>query len=288
MQIEESYRVKPKGCARFMKKGIIYVISILLVLSVLTLPVLVGAQGLSEYRYSGSFFSYMGKVFFQKEYNTFSGEGLYFQASGMGTVEGYHHVHTKLDRDGATTSFIDLFAAGSTFADNSLELAQIERDTIASLEAERTAAIANLNRQLQEGMIPSEYERLMQAVNERYDSLVNQVIREFSDSKQDMRIESKVVANDSSVYAGIQMNPGETGYIKKSAASKNVPGVGEYVRVDSHIKNTGGITAKSTDYSTGGTTFIEENLLVIGYADLWESTRMQKGNVKTGWWDATP
>ncbi len=298
MRIEESYRVKPKGCARFMKKGIMLLVFILLLLVFLTTPITAQNNNQEEteeitvfdpreYRYTGTVFSYMGRVFHEKEFNTFDGSG-FFRIQGMGTTQGYHYVHTKGDSTGVTTN-INMHLSGGTFADNSLELARIEQATIAQAEANRAREIAELNMMLQEnpGYPISEYERRMNAINRYYDDLINRIYAEFSDSKKNMRIESKVIANDSETYAGIEMNPGETGYIKKSVASKKTAD-GEFLRVNSHIKNTGGITRKSSDYASGGTTFIEENLLVIGYADLWESTRMQRGNVKTGWWDATP
>ena len=298
-EIEESFIVKPKGCARFMKKGISLLVFILLLSLVFAVPAFaqdnngeedpeeVTVFSPREYRYTGTIFAYMGKVFHEKEFNTFDGSG-FFRAQGMGTAGGYHYVHTKGDATGVTTN-IDLHLSGSTFADNSLELARIERETIAQAEANRTREIAQLNRMVQEnpGYPISEYERRMKAINDYYDNLINRIYAEFSDSKQNMRIESKVVANDSEIYAGIEMNPGETGYIKKNVASTKTS-EGEYLRANSHIKNTGGITRKSTDYASGGTTFIEENVLIIGYADLWESTKMQRGNAKTGFWDKTP
>lgn len=264
--------------------GIIFTLVILIILAV---PAVAENQEVEEYRYTGTVFSYMGKVFHEKEFVSLDGSG-FFSAEGMGTAGGYHHLHTKTVEGGFTTN-IDLHLSGSTFADNSLELARIERETIARLEASRTRDIANLNRQLQEnpGMPISEYERLMTAINAHYNAMISEVHEQFSDSKQNMRILSKVTANDSESFAGIEMNPGEEGYIKQTVASTKHEG-GEYLRIKSHIKNSGGITAKSTDIKSGGQTFISENMQVIGSADLWESTRVQRGNAKTGWWDTTP
>ncbi|MDW7740144.1 MAG: hypothetical protein SCJ97_08840 [Bacillota bacterium] len=98
---------------------------------------------------------------------------------------------------------------------------------------------------------------------------------------RNMRIlTSNTMGSDHTVNTGVEMDPGEEGYIKQTIAYSQDDG-GEYVKIDNHYGNTGGVT--KNEIAIDG--YLNERMRVDGYAEVWQSTTVDKGGTKTGWWD---
>lgn len=96
-----------------------------------------------------------------------------------------------------------------------------------------------------------------------------------------MRIISEIeLGNRAAVQTGVEMNPGESGYIKQSVASSSGSD-GDYLKFTNQFGNTGGTTKRILEVGN----FVNERMSVVGSAEVWESTKQRSGNAKTGFWD---
>jgi len=96
-----------------------------------------------------------------------------------------------------------------------------------------------------------------------------------------LRMISEVYLRNENVtlQAGVEMNPGESGYIRQSAASSQGPD-GDYFKTTNHFGNTGGTTRRVNDVDG----YMTDRMEVVGYADVWEITERSSGNAKSGFW----
>ncbi len=100
---------------------------------------------------------------------------------------------------------------------------------------------------------------------------------------EQMRIISEIDLGDRAlILTGVEMNPGESGYIKQSAAS-SVGSEGDYFKVTNQFGNTGGTTKRVLEVGN----FVTERMSVEGSAEVWESTTKRSGTAITGFWDTT-
>jgi hypothetical protein len=85
------------------------------------------------------------------------------------------------------------------------------------------------------------------------------------------------------MYTGVQMDPGETGFINQDVVS-SVSSEGSYLRMQNHFGNTGGTTKRLLEIPG----YIDEQIRVDGYAEVWDFTEMYDGKHKSGFWDMLP
>jgi hypothetical protein len=129
----------------------------------------------------------------------------------------------------------------------------------------------------------------MDSLNEYYDQLHRSVIGSFNVLRQqNVNIATYVDLDDGGeLFTRISMDPGESGYIKQGVYtySENMMTPGQegdyYLKINNRFKNTGGTTVRNLDIPD----YIEDNMRVIGYAEVWETTEIKRGDTKTGWWD---
>ena len=86
--------------------------------------------------------------------------------------------------------------------------------------------------------------------------------------------------DDVTLQTGMEMDPGESGYIRQSAASSHGPD-GDYFKTTNHFGNTGGTTRRVNEVEG----YMSDRMEVVGYAEVWEITERSSGNAKTGFWD---
>ncbi len=86
--------------------------------------------------------------------------------------------------------------------------------------------------------------------------------------------------DDVTLQTGMEMDPGESGYIRQSAASSHGPD-GDYFKTTNHFGNTGGTTRRVNEVEG----YMSDRMEVVGYAAVWEVTEYSRGNAKTGFWD---
>ncbi len=91
------------------------------------------------------------------------------------------------------------------------------------------------------------------------------------------------IAAKTDISTGVEMNPGESGYIIQTVATSSNPD-GEYLNVSNSFGNTGGTTRRNMEVKG----FITDTMTVVGYADVWETTTVRDGDAKSGWWNAIP
>ncbi len=95
-----------------------------------------------------------------------------------------------------------------------------------------------------------------------------------------MRITSSVELREATLQTGVEMDPGESGYIRQTAASSTGP-EGSYLKTSNYFGNTGGTTRRVNEV----TGFMTDRMEVVGYAQVWEVTTRRSGTAKTGFWD---
>lgn len=84
---------------------------------------------------------------------------------------------------------------------------------------------------------------------------------------------------------GVEMDPGETGYIKQSVSSNiGNDGKDEHLSMMNVFGNSGGTTKRNLEVDG----YISDTMRVDGYAEVYEITEISKGNAKSGWWDIQP
>lgn len=184
------------------------------------------------YRYSGTYFRYVGDIFHERIID-FDGGSAGFQVSGEGSVSGSQEVTTVRYDDTYTSAGDEVY---STAAHLTLNLYGT------------TAANAPADKKL----------RLISGLD------VN-------------------IAAKTDVVTGVEMDPGESGYIRQTVSTSAGSG-GDYLNVTNNFGNTGGTTRR--DMEVEG--FISDTMTVVGYADVWETTTVRDGDAKSGWWNTLP
>jgi hypothetical protein len=91
------------------------------------------------------------------------------------------------------------------------------------------------------------------------------------------------IAAKTDVVTGVEMDPGESGYIRQTVTTSAGAG-GEFLNVTNNFGNTGGTTRRNMEVEG----FISDTMSVVGYADVWETTTVRDGNAKSGWWKTLP
>ncbi len=199
----------------------------MLVLFIFSIPAIAAV-----YRYSGTYFRYVGDIFHERTIE-FDGGSAGFQVSGEGSVSGSQEVTTVRYEDmyGPATDLVYSSAAHLT-----LNLYGT------------TAANAPADKKL----------RLISGLE------VN-------------------IAAKTDVVTGVEMDPGESGYIRQTVSTSAGAG-GEYLNVTNNFGNTGGTTRRNMEVDG----FINDTMTVVGYADVWETTTVRDGDAKSGWWNTLP
>lgn len=286
------------------RKVIIGIALILVMILALSLP-----AAADEYKRTSTGFRYIGEIFHEKQINYHHGSGSFY-IRGYGEVSGSHDVHTVKygkaetrtpqtddndeDNDSGLMVVPDskvnlsMYIRGRTDpAAASDQILRMEEQALAEVEREREQAIQNLNtRRVQEDMDGATYQAEMRRLQDHYDELVKGIIDAYSEAKRNVRILSSnkinLARNEATVRVGVDMNPGEEGYIRQSIAS--VSGSEEYLRIRSDFENTGGTTKRQLEVDG----FINETMRVDGYARVYESSEVREGRTRTGWWDRQP
>jgi len=294
------------------RKVIIGIALILVMILALSLP-----AAADEYKRTSTGFRYIGEIFHEKQINYHHGAGSFY-IRGYGEVSGSHDVHTvkygetqvrrpqndendndeeNNDENNDNNDFItvkdskvniSMYIRGRTDpAAASDQILRMEEQALAEVQSERERAIQNLNaRRVQEDMDGATYQAEMRRLQDHYDELIKGIIDAYSEAKRNIRILSsnqiKLPRNEATVRVGVDMNPGEEGYIRQSIAS--VSGSEEYLKIRSDFENTGGTTKRQLEVDG----FINETMRVDGYARVYESSEVREGRTKTGWWDTQP
>ena len=269
-------------------KIVILVTLVLIILYMISVPVLA-----ESYKYTGTGFRYIGDIFHEKEFKFNGGSG-YFQVIGYGFVSGSHDVHTSAASAvyGETTEKkvnIDMYFRGTTDPNYGLRAARLERELLANVENRRLQALVALDRRFQNTptMTSEEYYNEAIEIDRHYDEMRKGIIAAYSRTKDNVRIISNLNLNSTSPSAamntGVDMDPGETGYIRQSVAAITNSD-GSHLRIDNHYGNTGGTTKRDMEV----TGFLSERMHVEGYAEVWESTQVRSGTARTGFWNAMP
>ena len=217
-----------KGKTRLIRKRVFITVAlIVLVLFIFSIPALAAV-----YRYSGTYFRYVGDIFHERVID-FDGGRAGFQISGEGSVSGSQGVSTVRYDDTYTSAGDEVY---STAAHLTLNLYGT------------TAANAPVDKKL----------RLISGLE------VN-------------------IAAKTEVVTGVEMDPGESGYIKQTV-STSAGADGEFLNVTNNFGNTGGTTKRNMEVDG----FIKDNMTVVGYADVWETTTVRDRNATSGWWKTLP
>jgi|GEM_PF-797408 len=253
-----------------------------------------------DYKRTSTGFRYIGNIFHEKEVDFDFGKASFF-IRGFGEVFGNHDVHAvrykdylQIDDDTNNIIFgsieekvnISLYIRGKTDPDYATRIAQMEQEALAHIEGRREQAIAELNakKQATPGMTGEEFAAEMRSINNYFDNLRIETIDSFSEAKGNIRILTEHILpnHDTRIRAGIDLDPGEEGFIRQSIASSTGPGV--YLKVRNQIENTGGTTKRSLEIGN----FLNERMRVDGYAKVYETSKVTDGKTKTGWWDTQP
>ncbi len=264
-----------------MKKKLIIGIALTVAfMFILALPVTA-----ADYKHTRTSFRYIGDIFHEKDIEYFGGTGTFF-VQGFGEASGSHHAHTVRYPDGDSKINVNMNMRGQTDADYAEIIAREGADILAHVQERREQAIAALNarKETSPGMTGEEYAAELREINAYFDELVAEIIESYSEAKKNVRILSSNTLRDNraAVRVGVDMDPGESGFIRQRVASYS--GSDRYLNIRSHFENTGGTTKR--DLSIDG--FVSERMHVEGYAKVWESSTVQEGNTKTGWWDHKP
>ncbi len=239
----------------------------------------------ADYKHTTTNFRYIGDIFHEKEIDYFGGSGSLY-VLGFGQASGSHHAHTVQYPDGESKVNISMYMRGQTDAQYAAIMARREAEILAHVKARREQAIAELNerKKVTPGMTGEQYADELRAINNYFDQLVAEIIESYSEAKKNVRIlTSTVLSNyNTGVRIGIDMDPGESGFIRQTIASYS--GSERYLFINNYFENTGGTTKHSMNIDG----FINERIHVEGYAKVWNRSTVQEGDAKTGWWDTRP
>ncbi len=98
-------------------------------------------------------------------------------------------------------------------------------------------------------------------------------------ANEHVRIISDIELDQALLQTGVEMDPGESGYIRQSAGY-SVGSDGSYLKTRNYFGNTGGITRRIHEVGR----YMQDRMEVIGYAEVWEITEVTSGNGKGGFW----
>ena len=254
------------------------------------------APGVSqdEYRYSGTVFWYEGQFLHEKDVRLPYMDGrTSFDLEGRGEVRGSQRIHSSSTYPAlgecSHRASVETFLWGRTADDaTALNLQAAEDEALEHARAQRQAEIDALNDffKAEERMTAEEYQNRLDDIKEFYDELIGTIKMEYDEVKDNVKITSSVnvlVDNETSLLSGINMNPGETGYIKQNVYA-NRDQDGEYLRLNNEVSNTGGVTIN--DLEIDG--YVNESLRVEGSAEVRQSARLDDGGARTGWWQGRP
>ncbi len=93
----------------------------------------------------------------------------------------------------------------------------------------------------------------------------------------------KLPAQGVEMSTGVQMDPGETGFINHDIISSQ-SSEGKYLKMTNHFGNTGGTTKRLLEIPG----YLKDQMRVDGYAEVWDTTEMRDGKHKSGFWDMLP
>ncbi len=96
-----------------------------------------------------------------------------------------------------------------------------------------------------------------------------------------VRLLSNIILREAEILTGVEMNPGESGYIRQFASS-SMTGDGSHLKTTNIFGNTGGTTRRVKEYGA----YMSDEMEVIGYAEVWEITELSTGTTKGGFWRA--
>jgi hypothetical protein len=88
---------------------------------------------------------------------------------------------------------------------------------------------------------------------------------------------------DVEMSTGVQMDPGETGFINHDIVSSQ-SSEGKYLKMTNHFGNTGGTTKRILEIPG----YLKDQMRVDGYAEVWDTTEMYDGKHRSGFWDMLP
>ena len=197
----------------------------LLVLVLFSLPAFA-----AMYRYTGTYFKYIGDAFHQKVVD-FDGGQAGFQVSGEGTISGSHEV-TTVKYEGSPA------------------------DSVYNISA------ANLSLYLYGTTAPNAPD--------------NNKVKMISGLSVDIAAKTDVVI-------GVEMDQGESGYIRQTVSTSSTSD-GDYLNINNSFGNTGGTTKRNMEVDG----FISDTMHVEGYAEVWETTTVRDGSARSGWWKTLP
>lgn len=205
------------------------------------------------YKYTGTSFRHIGFIFHQKEIS-FSGGEISFLIQGHGMVEGSHDVHIVERRD------VEYIKNNNN--NNNDENNNNENDN----DEEVVPRVIDFQEKLNMSL--------------RFTGTTDP---NASEDDKLIMLTSIELYNRAKLNTGVEMDPGETGYIRQDIASNSTP-EGDYLKINNRFGNTGGTTKREIEVKG----FMNEIMRVDGSAEVWESTRVRNGGARTGFWDVGP
>ncbi|HED24511.1 MAG TPA: hypothetical protein ENN91_05240 [Firmicutes bacterium] len=266
------------------KRTVIAVVAIVLLVLLISADVLALTESGYNYAYSGIAFRFSGDFFQEREMNFFNGSALML-AQGRGTAGGSHSIRSvELENLGTIKTHIELSLRGTTDPGNAAVLIRMEQDAINHIESMRLNAIADLNRRFKsdQRMDGEAFAKEMNELNRYFDKMLTDVKNSYSEAKKNVRLLSLISlpSHGAKSNVGVEMDPGESGTIQQEVYSASGP-EGKYLEINNRFTNTGGVTKR--ELVVDG--FINEKMRVDGYAEVWDSTEVRSGTMKTGFWD---
>ncbi len=247
-----------------------------------------------EYRYSGTSFWYIGLFTHEKDFRFIGGDA-HFSVEGRGEARGNQHIHSVSQalspEEYSHRVNIDTYLWGRTADDaTAMDLKAAEDRALEQIKRERQEAVDALNARFRadDNMTAADYEAALQAIREEYEEKRLAIKREFDQVKNNVKLVSSVsvlegTAHETHLTSGVNMDPGETGYIKQNVAA-NQDQDGEYLRLRNEVENTGGVTVNDLEVGE----YLNESLRVEGYAKVRQSATVEAGGARTGWWNTGP
>ncbi len=98
-------------------------------------------------------------------------------------------------------------------------------------------------------------------------------------ANEHVRIISDIELDQALLQTGVEMDPGESGYIRQFAGY-SADSDGSYLKTHNYFGNTGGTTRRIHEVGL----YMSDHMEVVGYAEVWEMTSVTSGNGKGGFW----
>ncbi len=105
-----------------------------------------------------------------------------------------------------------------------------------------------------------------------------------ADNKLRILSEIELTKQEVVLLTGVEMDPGETGFIRHDVVSSINSEGGDYLWMQNHFGNTGGTTKRKLEVEG----FITETMRVDGYAEVWDTTEIYDGENRSGFWNTMP